>query len=153
GCAAAFVTLEETSVAPPAAFATSRRVISALMEASCSTRSKAPVQFSIRVGPSSSWTVVQLPEGTVKMSALGHLRQFLPVSGMSAFPPIATEQATWLDVGQGPIASFWTALTQVRSTLHRRHEATDGFNRIHKRRTFDPGCSSPLVSSAAASGA
>jgi len=30
---------------------------------------------------------------------------------------------------------------------------TDGFNRIRKRRTFDPGCSSPWVSSAAASGA
>src|SRR5215469_3141584 len=53
----------------------------------------------------------------------------------------------------GPIASFWTALRQVRSTLQRRHEATDGFNRIRKRRTFDPGCSSPWVSSAAASGA
>ena len=56
-------------------------------------------------------------------------------------------------VGFVPIASFWTALRQVRSTLQRRHEATDGSNRIRKRRTFDPGCSSPWVSSAAASGA
>jgi len=30
------------------------------------------------------------------------IRVVLPVSGMSAFPPIATEQATWLDVGQAP---------------------------------------------------
>jgi hypothetical protein len=45
-----------------------------------------------------------------------------------------------------------SALRQVRSTLQRRHEATDGFNRIRKRRTYDPGGSSPWVSSTAASG-
>ena len=67
--------------------------------------------------------------------------------------PITDSCRTWSHVRKVPIASFWTALRQVRSTLQRRHEATDGFNRIRKGRTFDPGCSSPWVSSAAASGA
>src|SRR5215470_8859245 len=57
---------------------------------------------------------VGIPMRDQVMSQLGHLRQFLPVSGMSAFPPIATEQATWLDVGQGPISDIVTSVITGR---------------------------------------
>src|ERR1700692_2186459 len=53
----------------------------------------------------------------------------------------------------GQSRRFGPLLGRSRSTFQRRHEATDGFNRIRKRRTYDPGGSSPWVSSAAASGA
>src|SRR6516165_2577372 len=56
-------------------------------------------------------------------------------------------------VAMGQSRRFGPLLGRSDLPFKRRHEATDGFNRIRKRRTFDPGCSSPWVSSAAASGA